>query len=225
MIDLLFPPRCGGCDRPGTLLCEACRAELSLIDAAEACPLCGAPDGRLRCVECRGRAFAFSASRCAALLQPPASRIIVVLKDGGERRYARVLADVLATVAGDWLRAEDVLVPVPASPAALRRRGFDHALDLARALVACVGRPVAPVMRCVPTADQRNLGRDERFANRSDAFRLVARPPSGRLVLVDDVFTTGATMHAAATALRMEGAEEVVALAVARACTVPTDRR
>lgn len=226
MLDLVFPPRCAGCSRPGMLLCDACRAALPLIDPCTACPRCGAPlePGSTGCAECRGRTFAFSAARCAARLEPPASRAVVALKDGGERRYAGVLAEFLAGCADGWLMPDDVLVPAPASPSAVRRRGFDHADDIARSLAASTGHPTARLLRATSSADQRALGREERFANRAGAFRL-AEPRGlvapaelpGRVVLVDDVFTTGATFDAAAHALLEAGVAEVRVLAVARA--------
>ncbi|MBN1192440.1 MAG: ComF family protein, partial [Coriobacteriia bacterium] len=131
LLDFIFPPRCAGCDRPGTLLCESCREAVPQIDPSSACVRCGAPMEGARCAECSGSVFAFSSARCAALLEPPVSRAVVVLKDGGERRYAHVLAELLAECGDGWLQAGDVLVPVPASPAAVRRRGFDHAADIA----------------------------------------------------------------------------------------------
>jgi len=220
LVDLIFPPRCAGCDRPGTLLCAECRAAVARIEPARACPRCGAPlaPGRSVCAECAGRTFAFDAARCAALLAPPVSRAVVVLKDTGERRYAQVLADLLAECAEGWLAPGDVLVPAPASPAAVRRRGFDHAADVARALGGLTGNRVERLLRASAGADQRALGRDERFENRSGAFRVQCglRMPE-RIVLVDDVFTTGATLDAAARVLRAAGAAGVRALAVARA--------
>lgn len=221
LLDLLYPPRCAGCDLPGVLLCERCAAEVARIDPASACPRCGSPDGALRCAECAGGTLAFSASRCAALLAPPVSRAVVVLKDAGERRYAGVLAGLLAEAVDDgWLSSEDVLVPVPASPAAVRRRGFDHALDVARALSRECGVPLVRALRSAASADQRVLGREQRFANRASAFTLApGTPVPPRAVLVDDVFTTGATLDAAARSLLTAGAEEVRALAVARACS------
>lgn len=219
LLDLVFPPRCAGCDRPGTLLCPACELRLPLIDPSSACPACGAPSAD-RCPECAGRTFAFSAARCASLLAPPVSRAIVLLKDGCERRYAEPLAALLAQSCDGWLESGDVLVPVPASPAAVRRRGFDHALDLAKALMAETNLPLGRVLISRQSGDQRALGREERFANRADAFSLSREcEVPARAVLVDDVLTTGATLDAAARVLTTHGCSCVRAITVARSCT------
>lgn len=233
VLDLVFPPACAGCGLPGTLLCERCASDVARIDPTSACSRCGAPclagdaygraaAGRAVCAECGDRPFAFSAARCAAQLEPPVSRAIVALKDGGERRYAGVLGGLLAEAADGWLRADDALVPVPATPAAVRRRGFDHALDLTRALGATTGLHVLGLLRSAPRCDQRSLGRGERFANRLGSFDLAPdvlagrEPLPARVVLVDDVLTTGATLDAAARTLRSAGVGEVRALTVAR---------
>lgn len=219
LLDLAFPVRCAGCDRPGTLLCDSCRSEVAFIDPADACPRCGAPHGRGRCTECGGGQFAFATARCAALLAPPISHAVVALKDGGERRYADLLARLLAETAPECLRDADVLVPVPATPAAVRRRGFDHAADIAGRLAHLSGIRARSILRAAMSADQRSLGRDARFANREGAFRV---PPGvcvpGRILLIDDVLTTGATLDGASRALLAAGAVEVRALAVARSC-------
>lgn len=235
LLDFVFPPRCAGCDRPGVLLCSACRTVIAHIDPAAACPRCGAPahsgPPTVACPECRGRAFAFSAARCAALLAPPVSHAVVELKDGGERRYASLLAELLAVASDGWLEPSDVLVPAPASPAALRRRGFDHAADIARSLGRLRGNEVQLLLRASKGADQRALGREARFANRVATFQMAeprglvsGRMLPARVVLVDDVFTTGATFDAAARVLVKAGVGEVRALAVARAVERPLGR-
>jgi ComF family protein len=219
LTDIVFPPLCAGCDRPGSLLCERCLADVRLIDTASACPRCGAPGDGARCDECSGTVFVFDAARCAALLEPPVSRAVVLLKDAGERRYASLLSGLLAWAAEGWLVDGAVLVPVPASPAAVRRRGFDHALDLARGLSRLTETPMTPVLRSALVADQRDLDRAGRFTNRREAFSLrhgIDVPPHP--VLIDDVLTTGATLDAAARVLRSGGALTVRALTVARAC-------
>ncbi|HEX9093391.1 MAG TPA: phosphoribosyltransferase family protein, partial [Coriobacteriia bacterium] len=217
--ELLAPTRCAGCDLPGALLCERCRRELHAIDPVTACPRCGAPVGARWCGECAGATFAFEAVRCAGVFEPPLSRAVRLQKDASERRLAPVLAGLALEALADWRGWPDAVVPVPPSPRALARRGFDHTAVLACELAAHLGAPAMDALVCLPRRDQRSLSRRERIANAAGSLRPmpgVALPP--RILVIDDVMTTGATLEAAARALREGGAHAVRAFAVARAC-------
>ncbi len=219
LLELLFPTRCAGCDLPGALLCDGCRGRLRTIEPATACPRCGAPGGAARCSECAGASFAFAAARCAGTFEPPLSRLVVLHKDGGERRLGRVLAAVLAGTLEEWLTWPDAVLGVPATPAALARRGFDHGSALASAVADLGGVPYTRVLACGARRDQRGLGREARAANVGAALRIrEGAVVPGRILLVDDVLTTGATLDAASRALLAAGAREVRVAAVARAC-------
>jgi ComF family protein len=219
MLELVSPGRCAGCDAPGPLLCERCARALPRIERADACPRCGAPDAAAHCEECRGEPFRFAGAVCAGVLDHPLSRLVVLYKDGGERGLARVLGSLIVEALAEDASWADAVVGIPASRSALLRRGFDHGGELAAAVAASLHRPVLEPLVSGPHADQRRLGRKERAAN--VAAGLVLRPsvelPS-RILVVDDVFTTGATLDAAATVLLSGGAGEVRAAAVARAC-------
>lgn len=219
LLELMSPTRCAGCDLPGGLLCDRCRLALPRIDLAEACPRCGAPDARRHCEECRGRDFAFEQARCAGALAHPLARLVVLYKDGGERRLAVVLGGLLAEAVAEWDGWPEAVVAIPASSNALVRRGFDHGSLLGGAIAAHLGVPSLPALVAVSRGDQRRLGRKERASNVASGLR--AAPgvtPPARVLLVDDVFTTGATLDAAATVLRGAGADRVRAAAIARVC-------
>jgi predicted amidophosphoribosyltransferase len=217
--DLLWPARCAGCDLPGTLLCEPCRAAMALIGRERACPRCGAPDSDRGCAECGRSEFSFSAARCAGVLEWPLSRAVTLHKDAGELRLTALLASLAADAAGEWAAWAHAVVGVPASPGALARRGFDHGALLAGAFACATGVPALDALRARPRRDQRHLSRERRTANA--AASIVALPHArvpARVLLLDDVMTTGATFEAATRALLGAGASEVRAIAVARAC-------
>jgi len=217
LAELLFPTRCAGCELPGAVLCDRCRDDLPRVEPAGACPRCGAPFGYLVCTECWSREWAFEAALAVGSLEAPLSRAVVLHKDAGERRLARVFGVFLAEqVAGAWPGWSECVGYVPATAVALRRRGFDHGRAIAVSLAAELGVPVADVLRRTAARDQRALGRAERAANAAGTFLAVGSVPD-RVLLCDDVFTTGATLDAAAAVLLSAGAKAVRVSAVARA--------
>jgi predicted amidophosphoribosyltransferase len=214
--ELLFPTRCSGCELPGAVLCDACRAELPRIDPQGACPRCGAPFGYLTCTECWNRAWSFSAALALGEFEPPLARAVVLHKDAGERRLAAVLGVLLAEqIDACWLGWADAVTFVPATRAALRRRGFDHGRAIASVIATELGLPLAETLARSDARDQRSLGRGARASNAAGSFSALGEMPR-RVVLTDDVFTTGATFDAAATVLLDAGVEDVRVAAVAR---------
>jgi predicted amidophosphoribosyltransferase len=217
--DLLMPPRCAGCDLPGVLLCDACRRALPLIALATACPRCGAPDGSQGCAECGRTSLTFAGARCAGVFEWPLSRVVTLHKDAGELRLTPQLARWAADAAGEWIAWADAVVPVPASPGALVRRGFDHGALLAAEFAHLTGVPAFEGLRALPRRDQRHLSRERRARNARASlvgFKRASVPP--RVLVLDDVMTTGSTLEAATLALLEGGAQEVRVIAVARAC-------
>ncbi|MBS7157507.1 MAG: ComF family protein [Collinsella sp.] len=237
--ELLSPTRCCGCERLGQLVCDRCLGELALIDPAHACLRCGAPYGDIVCTECAGDGAAdeprtggtddAAIARCLAMAtyEGPLPRIVRAYKDAGERRLARLLAEMLLDCAlhaelaaperyGGILSTADAVCFVPATAAAFRRRGFDHMEQVARPLAEMAGVPLDDVLLKHGARDQRAYGRAGRRAAAQGLYEAVHGLEGARVLLVDDVVTTGATMGAAAGALRRAGAVRVDALALAR---------
>lgn len=215
--ELLFPTRCAGCELPGDVLCDRCREDLPRIEPVGACPRCGAPYGHLVCTECWATEWAFEAALAVGSLEAPLARAVVLHKDAGERRLAAVFGALLAEqVAAAWPGWPERVAYVPATRVALRRRGFDHGRAIAGSLGSELGVPVAEALHRTAARDQRELGRVARAANAAGTFR-AGSDACGRVLLCDDVFTTGATLDAAAAALLSAGAEAVRVAAVARA--------
>ncbi|MDR2587237.1 MAG: ComF family protein [Coriobacteriales bacterium] len=234
-LEFVWPTRCAGCERLGALLCDECSDALPRIDQASACPRCGAPAGRLVCTECtpayEKTAFSFTHACCALEFSELTRRVILAYKDGGERRLAPLLARLIAeAVPLEWRRWADALTWIPADPQALRRRGFDHMELIAQALAARLGLHAQPTLIKRARADQRRLGRAQRGNNARALFQVRQQqapqedlPPHhsphrlpSRLLLIDDVFTTGATLESATRTLLSSGAREVRVAAIAR---------
>jgi ComF family protein len=196
---LLAPPLCWSCRAPaarGAPLCRECRRRL-----CPAGPLPGSAPG-----------LPISA---ALVYEGPARDLVRALKFRGALGVADPMAALMAAAAPAALLGGS-LVPVPLHPARRRRRGFNQAECLARALARRTGLPVADCL-VRRGAERRQLGRGRgaRLAGPAGSVA-VAGPVPARALLVDDVVTTGATLRACAGALRTAGVPEVAAFAFAR---------
>ena len=216
LAELLFPTRCAGCESPGDVVCRDCFAALPRIAAAGACPRCGAPYGALVCTECWEREWAFEAALAVGNFEAPLARMVALHKDAGERRLAQVLGQLIAAqVIARWEGWPQTVFYVPATEDARSRRGFDHGEAIARVVARELGVSLSDALERRSAQDQRALGRIERASNVAGTFATGASV-SGRVLLCDDVFTTGATLDAAAQSLLEAGARAVRCAAVAR---------
>lgn len=226
--ELAWPTRCVGCDTPGALLCEECRARLPWICQRWACPNCGAPFGWLTCTQCE-EPWEMRCVVCALGFDRVSSQMVACLKDAHELRLAPVNAAAMACAleeAAAWEGVDgtprfdatglDALCFVPATERAYGHRGFDHMELVSRELSVLTGIPLADVLVRAAGRDQRSLGREDRARNLRDAIEVVDDVSGMRVLLADDVVTTGASMRAAARALLSRGAESVTGCALTR---------
>jgi ComF family protein len=230
--DLIFPPRCLLCsallaERLPIPFCAPCRTGIRFI-GSPLCPRCGipfpAPEGEDHlCGECLTRERPYAIARAMAYYQGSLLESIHRFKYRGQTGIGEVLGGLLADFARDlWdMRSFTLLVPVPLHRRRLRSRGFNQAVILAREVANRFSIPLAlmTLRRVVFTPPQVSLGREERLANVRGAFA-VSRPErvaGQRVLLVDDVYTTGGTLAECARTLLAAGADSVALLTLARA--------
>jgi competence protein ComFC len=218
LLDLVLPPRCGGCGRLGSLYCDRCLSRTRRLEEPT-CRRCGVEveHSRASCA-CRGRIRSLTRLRSAAAYEGPLEKALHRLKYEGRRPRAAPLARLLAErLAVEGLAAE-AIAWVPLHRARLRRRGYNQAELLGRELAGLCALPVLEGLERVrDTPPQVGLDRLRRQANVDGAFGwrggALARPT---VLLVDDVATTGSTLDACAAVLRLAGAGPVIGLTVAR---------
>ena len=215
MLDLLLPQRCVVCGCGGRQLCAGCREELPRIEPP-LCARCGAPTAWPveRCRECAGRRLGFASARAAVGYDEAARRFVRAWKERGLRRLATEAAQLVAEQLPP--PAVDALVFVPADRARRLERGHNPAERLALELAALWELPCLPLLERTRGGRQRGSSAAERRRTVRGAFRASGTAPR-HVAVVDDVYTTGATAAAAATALRAAGARRVEAIAFARA--------
>jgi ComF family protein len=246
-LHLIWPARCAACDQTipeAALFCAPC--SLALNPLCGVCPGCALPrhdDPRelvfagKRCGRCLRVPLPFTTAHAAFEYGETIAHAVVRMKHGKRRELARRLARLLVPSLADLLaRAklgpDDIVVPVPLHHTKLRERGFNQALEIARfALLGIAHAPKLKPVRGLPrlernllhrTRETRSLGHASpaaRFREVAGAFVVseTGRVRNRRVVVVDDVYTTGATFSECSNALLTAGAADVHVLALARA--------
>ncbi len=229
VVDTVLPLRCLACgaivDEIGAL-CPACWTGLELI-AAPVCASCGLPFGHdgepgAVCGGCLAHPPAFDRARAALRYNDLAAKLIVGFKRGDRLHHLAAFARWLERSGGSMVGEADLICPVPLHPVRLWRRRYNQSALLANALAKRAARRSTPdlLVRRRATPSQGGLNRRQRIENlrgaiavrrgRTDAVR------GARVVVVDDVMTTGATVDACAKALKRAGALRVDVVALAR---------
>lgn len=235
LLNLLYPDSCFMCAVPIAHQCECgvcgnCWQRIQeLRISAPWCACCGLPfhgfdpgPGHL-CSDCMTEPPPFSGGRSYGYYEAELSRLVLEFKFKGRRALARLLGPLLAATFSDCWKREDIdlIVPVPLHPARKRERGFNQSELLARELACAVAVPVQTdiIRRGRHTLPQVGLSDPERLRNMRGAFVCGKQQAAAgrRVLLIDDVMTTGATVRSAALALLEGGALRVSVLTLARA--------
>ena len=215
-LDLLFPPICVGCRRVGRWICRRCWSDVHwLID--EICGVCGRPSALNPCPRCNSSPGPLDGVVAVAEFEGPAREAVHGLKYENRHAISGLMGRLMAGACRHV--APDAVVHVPLHASRRRERGYDQAGMLARHLatsldISCYSNALTRIRK---TRQQVGLGPAERRNNVDGAFGARKRLDGAHLLLVDDVYTTGSTLRAAAGALREAGAERITAAVFARA--------
>lgn len=212
---MLYPRRCLLCGqrmdiREDLSWCGRCRTEEFLPEGPR-CPICSRPAERTgaRCFGCREHDNR-TAGRSTFLYQGAMRESIQKFKYAGMRDYARVYAAWMVQYDREWLEEQDraVLVPVPVHPRRLRERGYNQAAELAHALGDKTGLPVwEGLARIKNTAPLKQQSAGSRRASLHGAFALTGEIPTGKILIVDDIYTSGSTVEECARLFREKGSD------------------
>ena len=228
--DLVFPPACSGCGRlvqVNRALCAQCWSELRFIERPY-CDVLGRPfshdlgSGFLS-AEAIANPPDFDRLRSATVHETIARRLVHSLKYKDRVDLAPMMAQWMIRASDDTLERADAIIPVPLHRFRLLSRKFNQAAELARHISAITAKPylTTTLVRSKRTKRQVGLGAKAREDNVRGAFRVTeegkAQVFGKRIILVDDVYTTGATVNAAARSLRRAGATDITVLTFAMA--------
>jgi len=217
IISLYAPLQCLACGVDGRIACDGCIRRLPLTESC--CYRCQQPSrlGRT-CAACRPNSKLVSAN-AATNYEGWTKDLIWRLKFERAQSAAEIMAERLALLYGSLIAEDVLIVPLPTARRRVRGRGYDQAVLIARALAKRTGRRYAPLLMRLGSQEQIGANKQQRQAQLQDVFR-VKRPGlarGARILLIDDVMTTGASLESAAATLHHAGAKTIGSLVFARA--------
>jgi len=215
LINVVFPPVCAGCSKVGELFCSECASLVQWV-SDPICYSCGKPNKTILglCNNCHRHPLATSLIRAAALHEDPVRRTLHQMKYEGYFALANPLGEIMMQAWSRWQIPSDIVVPIPLHSERKRQRGYNQAELLVQAVANNLNWNSAPdvLHRHKRTAPQVGLTIDQRRHNVRGAFSANEDKVAGKKVLlVDDVCTTGSTLDSAARVLLEAGAFSVEA--------------
>ena len=220
-VEIIYPRLCGGCGFPGSTLCVNCRNLFRRVEAGSSCPFCGrwvtTPSVCGACIESHPP---FERGYYGFYFEGPLREALLSFKFKGRKDVGRLLIRLLEDELKVMREEFDVIVPLPVTEKRLKERGFNQSYVMAEEIGAITARPIGPssLYKQKETKDQYTLSREERRKNVRGVFAVRGAEAirDKRILLVDDLMTTGNTVREASRMLLSGSAKAVVVFALAR---------
>jgi competence protein ComFC len=222
LVELIYPSYCGGCKKEGAMLCDACLASFSYVDAKIACPICGRIVGTpAECGECiTGPKRYFTQAHFGFYFKGPFREALHSFKFEGRKDVGRALVGLIDEKVRSIAADIDLIVPLPVTEKRLRNRGFNQSFIISEEISKRTGKKVdfSTLLKVKETKDQYTLSKEDRKRNVKGAFAVTERTGfrKRKLLLVDDLYTTGSTAREASAVLFRSGAENITLFSLAR---------
>ncbi|MCX5812646.1 MAG: ComF family protein [Proteobacteria bacterium] len=221
VLEIIYPVHCGGCDKKGDILCRKCIDSLRVVEDDSTCPVCGRWLGeRAVCGECIQNKRGFREGYYGFYFENRLRDAIHAFKFHGRKDVGKHLVHLINEKIISFSESFDCIIPMPVTERRLKERGFNQSFIIGEEISKITGKPVyhSILYKTRDTMDQYSLHRDERKKNIKGAFTVKNGHDmqAKRVLLVDDLFTTGYTAKEASGALLKAGAGHTLFFALAR---------
>jgi competence protein ComFC len=221
VLEIIYPVHCGGCDKKGYVLCRECVDSLRIVEDDSTCPVCGRWLGkRAVCGECIQKQRGFREGYYGFYFENRLRDAIHAFKFHGRKDVGKHLIHLIKEKIISFSESYDCIIPIPVTEKRLKERGFNQSFVIGEEISKITGKPLyhSILYKARDTMDQYSLHRDERKKNIRGAFRVQNghEIQAKRVLLVDDLFTTGYTAREASKVLLKAGADHTLFFALAR---------
>jgi competence protein ComFC len=221
VLEIVYPVHCGGCDKKGSILCRECTSSLRSVEDDLTCPVCGRWIGkRAVCGECIQNKRVFREGYYGFYFENRLRDAIHAFKFHGRKDVGKHLVNLIKEKIVSFSVSFDCIIPMPVTERRLKERGFNQSFIIGEEISKITGKPIyySTLYKTRDTMDQYSLHRDERKYNIKGAFtvRNGHEIKAKKVLLVDDLFTTGYTAKEASGALLKAGAGHILFFALAR---------
>lgn len=221
VLDIFYPLHCGGCGDHGGVLCEDCIGSFRIVDEESSCPVCGRWIGKsIVCGGCLEEDRGFEKGHYGFYFEGRLRSAMHAFKFNGRKDIGRRLVSLLKEKVLSFADTFDRIVPIPVTEKRLKERGFNQSFIIAEEIAKIAGKEIGHsiLLKKKDTKDQYSLTREDRKRNVKGVFAVRDKGAikGKRILLVDDLFTTGYTAHEAAVTLLRSRAGEIRFFALAR---------